>query len=108
MANKYEISKDENGNAIYNWKRVAEDMVYVVWGKRKLSKALYEVMVMRFTIAHYNLDGWLHTYNKHWGDLAKEIEHRIGWLNCTLGEKEVTLPCLVAFLKEHDSWEAKF
>ena len=103
--NKYAIGKDDYNNYIYDWAKVSEDMHKVIWGKKKFSKALYEVMVMRFTIAHYNLYGWVATYNKNWATLAREIEHKINWAGANRYERDVTLPCLVAFLKENDKAE---
>lgn len=102
MANKYVIGKDEYGNSIYNWTEVAHDMKKVIWGKKKFSKALYEVMVMRFTIAHYNLAGWVATYEKNWAALAREIELKMGWVDATRYERDIILPDLVGFLKENN------
>ena len=102
MANKYAIGKDEYGNSIYDWSKVAKDMKWVILGKKKFSKALYEVMFMRFTIAHYNLAGWVATYEKNWAALAREIELKMGWVDATRYERDIVLPDLVGFLKENN------
>lgn len=103
MANKYAIGKDEYGNSIYDWSKVAKDMKWVILGKKKFSKALYEVMYLRFTIAHYNLQGWVATYEKNWAALAREIEQHIGLVDATRYERDIVLPDLVAFLKENNN-----
>ena len=51
---KYETGiKDKYGNVAYDWIKVCKDMKRVIAGKIKFSKALYDVMSSRFTIAHY-------------------------------------------------------
>ena len=75
MTNKYETGiKDEYGNREFDFRKAFADLKQVVLGKKKMTKDLYEVMYLRFTIAHYNMWGWMHTYNGNWGELADEIE----------------------------------
>lgn len=102
---KYVIGQDDYGNSRYDWRKVSEDMHKVIWGKKKFSKALYEVFMMRFTIAHYDIYGWVATYNKNWATLAREIEQKINWVDADAYERDIVLPCLVGFLKEHDKAE---
>ena len=71
---KYETGlTDQYGNRQFDWVKVCKDMKRVVQGKIKFSKALYEVMSLRFTIAHYDRKNWLYTYNGNWDLLAKQI-----------------------------------
>jgi len=75
--NKYATGRvDRYHNREFDYEKVFSDLKKVVLGKKKLTKDLYEVMYMRFTIAHFNLMGWFHTYNGQWGLLADEINTR--------------------------------
>lgn len=66
--------KDKYGNVAYDWIKVCKDMKRMIAGKIKFSKALYHVMMQRFTIAHYDRHGWFNTYNGHWDQLAQQID----------------------------------
>ena len=71
---KYETGvKDRYNNRQFDWIKVCNDMKRVVSGKIKFSKSLYEVMSLRFTIAHYDRLNWLITYNGNWDLLAAQI-----------------------------------
>ena len=53
---------------------------------------------MKWTIAHYDKENWLHTYNQHWSELAMDIL-RPFW------HKDRSLSCiqtLCTFLNEND------
>lgn len=72
---KYETGfKDKYGNRAFDWIKVCKDMKRMIAGKIKFSKALYDVMSSRFTIAHYDRYGWFNTYNGHWDQLAQQID----------------------------------
>jgi len=72
--NKYETGKKDNyGNREFDFAKAFADLKKVVLGKAKFSKALYEVMHLRFTIAHYNAYGWMCEYNGNWDMLADQI-----------------------------------
>lgn len=72
--NRYETGeRDSHGNRDWNWAKVFADLKKVVLGKMKLGDDLYEVMYLRFTIAHYDRHGWLAYYDGNWGELADEI-----------------------------------
>jgi hypothetical protein len=74
MSNKYETGVvDSHGNREFDLVRVFNDMQKVVKGKIKMSKSLYEVMYLRFTIAHYDMRGWIDYYNGNWCELANEL-----------------------------------
>lgn len=74
MKNKYETGiTDSFNNSEYDFIRVCKDMKDVIRGKKKFTKSLYEVMSTHFTIAHYNMYGWLDYYNRNWGELADEL-----------------------------------
>lgn len=73
--NKYATGRvDKWHNHEYDYAKVFEDLKKVVLGKKKFTKDLYEVMYLRFTIAHYDMVGWFYTYNGNWGMLANEID----------------------------------
>lgn len=65
--------KDSYGNSEYDFNKVFKDLKSFILGKKKFNKDLHEVMYMRFTIAHYSMWGWIHTYNGNWKELANEI-----------------------------------
>jgi hypothetical protein len=72
--NKYQVGeRDSHGNRNFDYAKAFADLKQVVLGKKKMSKDLYDVMYLRFTIAHYNMLGWLHNYNGNWASLADEI-----------------------------------
>lgn len=73
--NKYLIGRDEKRNAIYDYKRFFRDLfLLVVLEKGRIYTGdFYEVMRMRFTIAHFNKDEWFRYYNGNWGELADEL-----------------------------------
>jgi len=74
MANKYETGiKDQYGNREFDYEKAFNDLKAVVNGTKPMSNDLYEVMNLRFTIAHYNKFGWLNYYNGNWAELAREI-----------------------------------
>lgn len=50
-------------------------MKKVVLGRKKMTKPLYQALC-HFTIAHYNMWGWIDYYNGNWGELANEIYPR--------------------------------
>ena len=71
--NKYSVGNDEHGNYIFDYAKVSKDMQAFLKGKKKFNNDLYDVMNLRFTIAHYNKYGWLGYYNGMWSKLADEI-----------------------------------
>lgn len=87
---KYETGfKDKYGNRAFDWIKVCKDMKRMIAGKIKFSKALYDVMRSRFTIAHYDRRGWFNTYNGNWDQLAQEVDPAravTGDLQLTIGE----------------------
>ena len=89
---KYETGfKDKYGNRAFDWIKVCKDMKKVIAGKIKFSKALYDVMSSRFTIAHYDRYGWFSYYNGHWDQLAQEISpRRAATGDLEISEEEVT------------------
>lgn len=98
---KYETGfKDKYGNRAFDWIKVCKDMKRVIAGKIKFSKALYDVMSSRFTIAHYDRYGWFNTYNGNWDCLAKQIhKHDACTGDLTISqEEENALFGLVHFL----------
>lgn len=99
--NKYSIGKDENGNYIFDYDKVNKDMQAFIKGKKKMNHDLYDVMNLRFTIAHYNMYAWVDYYNGMWSELADEIERTIkcGW------ESSDALTNLVGFLRKHNNVE---
>jgi len=102
--NKYSIGSDEHGNYIFDYNKVNKDMQAFIKGKKKFSVDLYDVMNLRFTIAHYNIYGWLSYYNGNWSMLADEIENTIHcWHESE--EQEKALKSLVAFLKKNNDIE---
>jgi hypothetical protein len=106
---KYETGKtDSHGNRYYDWFKVCADMKKVVLGKIKFSKALYEVMNLRFTIAHYDRMGWLMYYNRNWAELAREIKQFPWyWGDIRLDQNETQeLENFCTFLKVHNGFSA--
>lgn len=105
---KYDTGiKDRYGNSKYDFVKVCNDMKRVVLGKLKFTKSLYKVMSMRFTIAHYDMYGWLSTYNGNWADLARQIspwKATTGDLTLS-GQETLALEDLSAFLYAHDKDE---
>lgn len=105
---KYDTGiKDKYHNTKYDFVKVCKDMKRVVLGKLKFTKALYEVMSMRFTIAHYDMHGWLCTYNGNWAELARQIspwKATTGDLTIS-GEETLALEDLASFLYAHDKDE---
>lgn len=75
--NKYSIGKDENGNHIFDYDKVNKDMQAFIKGKKKMNHDLYDVMYLRFTIAHYNMYAWVDYYNGMWSELADEIHNHL-------------------------------
>lgn len=74
MKNKYETGiTDSHRNREFDFVRVCKDMKDVILRKKKFTKHLYEVMNLRFTIAHYDMSGWLNYYNRNRGELANEL-----------------------------------
>ena len=102
MANKYETGvKDNYGNREFDFTKAFNDLKQVVLGKKKFSKDLYEVMMLRFTIAHYNMYGWLNTYNGNWKSLADQIYPRsYGGFDCPDSK---IFDDIQQFLTEHDT-----
>lgn len=104
MANKYETGVvDSHGNREFDYIKVAADMKDVVLGKRKFSKDLYEVMSLRFTIAHYNMFGWLDYYNGNWAELAQELGYHRSYGDFLYKiNQHKALDDLAGFLIEHN------
>lgn len=76
MSNKYSLNNpDKHGNEDYDFVALANDMKKVILGKIKMNKHIYEVMMLRFTIAHYNMYGWIDTYNGNWAELGNELKN---------------------------------
>ena len=74
MKNKYETGElDKYRNRNYDWEKVFKDLKKVVLGKMKMTNDLYTVMYLRFTIAHYNMLGWMLEYNGNWAALANVV-----------------------------------
>jgi len=70
---RYETGRvDKYHNREYNWKVVFDDLKKVVLGRKKMTKPLYQALC-HFTIAHYNMWGWIDYYNGNWGELASEL-----------------------------------
>lgn len=73
---RYETGRvDKYHNREYNWKVVFDDLKKVVLGRKKMTKPLYQALC-HFTIAHYNMWGWIEYYNGNWGELASELNPR--------------------------------
>lgn len=102
---KYETGvKDKYGNVAYDFVKVCKDMKRVVEGKIKFTKSLYHVFMQRFTIAHYDIHGWLYTYNGNWGALGQQLKHTwryVGDLQYT-PEDNKAIDDLALFLIEND------
>lgn len=99
--NKYETGeRDSHGNRNWDWKKVFADLKKVVLGKAKFTQDLYDVMYLRFTIAHYNIIGWLQYYNGNWAELAEEIQnHAYGGFSAP---GEAPFEDIRKFLRFHD------
>lgn len=99
--NKYETGeKDKWNNRQYDFAKVFNDLKKVVLGKAKFTQDLYDVMYLRFTIAHYNIIGWLQYYNGNWAELAEEIQnHAFGGFSAS---EEAPFEDIRKFLCFHD------
>lgn len=102
MSNKYAIGTDNHNNYIFDYTKVYKDMKDFLVGKKKMNKSLYDVMNLRFTIAHYNMFGWVDYYNGRWSLLAKEIQGALYWFDHDSDDIN-TLQNLVNLLMENDS-----
>jgi len=102
--NKYSIGKDEHGNYIFDYNKVNKDMQAFIKGKKKFNNDLYDVMNLRFTIAHYNKYGWITYYSGCWSMLADEIENSIRFWHES-EEQEKALKSLVTFLRKNNDVE---
>lgn len=105
--NRYTIGFDDHHNNVFDYEKVLKDIKDIFKGKKKWNRDLYEVMSLRFTIAHYNMEGWLWEYNGCWSRLANEIDNEIHWYNWD-SNLVVILEKLVRFLKRNSSVEIAF
>lgn len=103
--NKYLIGRCENHNAIYDYKRFFRDLFLLVVCERKriYTYDFYEVMYMRFTIAHFNKDEWFRYYNGNWGKLADELNSFSFYLSFRFDDKTLKLyNAAIRMLRKYD------
>lgn len=97
---RYETGRtDRYHNPEYIWKNIFDDLKKVVLGRKKMTKPLYKALC-HFTIAHYNMWGWIDYYNGNWGELANEIyPHRYGDFDAP---DSAPFDDIQNFLRQHD------
>ena len=109
--NKYLIGRDEYNNSIFDYEKVFKDIKKIFNPKKECKKNpitddMYNVMMLRFTIAHYDKFGWLMSYNKNWKILGDEIFN-----HARFEDKNPTknvLPKIITFLRENNNKDITF
>lgn len=107
--NKYKIGEDGYGNSIYDFGKFLKDFQKMFTKentKFPFTESMYEVMMQKFTSAHYDRIEWFLNYNSNWKKLGDEI-----WEYAYLESDNPTraaLPKLITFLRNNDKVEVKF